>query len=34
MIAFFTAVRVPWSRSANTNGVNVSSSGSGPMRLV
>src|SRR5437867_1808279 len=34
MIAFFTAARVPWSRSANTNGVNVSSSGSGPMRLV
>src|SRR5256885_5587875 len=34
MNAFFTAVRVPLSRSANTNGVNVSSSGSGLMRLV
>src|SRR2546422_10249633 len=34
MIAFFIAARVPLSRSANTNGVNVSSSGSGPMRLV
>src|SRR2546430_1197051 len=34
MIAFFTAVRVPLSRSANTKGVNVSSSGSGPMRLL
>src|SRR2546422_9453816 len=33
MIAFFIAARVPLSRSANTNGVNVSSSGSGPLRL-
>ena len=34
IIAFFTAVRVPLNRSANTSGVNVSSSGSGPMRPV
>src|SRR6266478_1796983 len=34
MMAFLTAVRVPLSRSANTNGVNVSSSGSGPSRPV
>src|SRR6266571_5537284 len=34
MIAFLIAVRVALSRSANTNGVNVSSSGSGPRRLV
>src|SRR5713226_6940603 len=34
MIAFLIAARVPASRSANTNGVNVSSSGSGPIRPV
>src|SRR6185295_11121540 len=34
MIAFLTAVRVPVSRSAKTKGVNVSSSGSGPIRPV
>src|SRR2546422_9481349 len=33
-ISFLIAARVPLSRSANTNGVNVSSSGSGPIRLV
>src|SRR5260370_26876599 len=34
MTAFLIAGRVPASRSANTNGVNVSSSGSGPIRPV
>src|SRR5437764_1116876 len=34
MIAFLIAVRVPSRRFANTKGVNVSSRGSGPIRLA
>ncbi len=34
MIAFLIAALVPRNRAANTNGVNVSSNGSGPNRAV